>query len=549
VKLRSLAALLAVALSPALAAAQAQTPRVLVLPFSVEASPSGSGLAGAPYWLGEAAAIAITDELGKLGVSAATRTERVAAFEYLQLPPSSSLTRATMIRVGELMGASHLVVGDVQLTDRMNVRARVVDLVSGRQLPDAQADADHAEFFALSARVARGLASAMGLTTSASPAAPAAPASVEQLHAFEDYVKGLVATAPDAQARFLEAALARAPDDARTLLALWQLRTAQGDHTQALAAATRAAASVATSPGSETERRARFAAAQSLIALKRYDDAVRALESLYSVKAASPVSNALGVAQLRKGGQGVNAAAYYFNRAVDEAPDNRADIAFNLGYTYAIAGDATSAVYWLREAVRRQPGDGAAHLILSNMLVAQSKTVEAQRELDLARLLGAADGVPTAPTDKVPRGLERVVSDLDQPARWEALEAPRERDETAGFYVERGRRLIDEHRDLEAIGELRRAIYVSPYLDTPHLMLGRLHQRAGRLDDAVEEFLLALWCRESADGHAGLATAQLAAGKREAAKASADRALALDPANTEAREVIRLLGGAPGGAC
>ena len=64
----------------------------------------------------------------------------------------------------------------------------------------------------------------------------------------------------------------------------------------------------------------------------------------------------------------------------------------------------------------------------------------------------------------------------------------------------------------------------------------------GRLTDASEEYALALWCQETAESHAALASVQLQLGKRDLARASANRALALDPSNAEAREVLRQLG-------
>lgn len=514
--------------------AQVPTPStpVLVIPFVVDAAPGTSGLAGAPYWFGEAAAIALTDELAALGVSAASRDERVGVFDALQLPLNAPLTRATIIRTGEVIGASAIVVGEVRLADRVSVRARVIDLASGRQFADVAADGPPSEFFALFSQVAKGLAANLAKTGPATAAAP--HASVE---AFEDYVKGLVATGPDVQVRFLESALVHPPIDPRTLIALWHARTAQGEHARALEAAGRVPAAARESHA------ARFLAAQSLMALKRYDEAFKALEVLHKDVAAASVSNAIGVLQLRRGGASqAGTPAYFFNRAVDEA---RADpeIAFNLGYAYALAGDASSAVYWLREVVRRKPADGAAHLVLSALLVSQAKTVEAQREFDLAKLLGAAEGASLTPTDRIPRELERLPTDLYPSLVHQSAPAAQEQDQAATYYIERGRRLVDEVRDREAIDELRRAIYVSPYLDEPHLLLGRVLQRTGRLGEAIAEFTLALWCQETADAHASLAGAQLASGKRDAARASAQRALAIDPANVLAKDVMRQLGG------
>jgi Flp pilus assembly protein TadD len=214
----------------------------------------------------------------------------------------------------------------------------------------------------------------------------------------------------------------------------------------------------------------------------------------------------------------------------------------------ATIGDVSSAIYWLREAVRREPADAAAHRVLSAMLVAQGKTVEAQREFDLAKVLGAAE-TAAAPDKSVPKNLERVLPELAPPYEWRHLMiAASDQEQTATFYLERGKRLAEEMRDREAIDELRRAIYVSPYLDRPHILLGRIYQRTGRLNGAAEEFALALWCQETAEAHAGLASVQLQLGKRDLARASANRALVLDPANAEAREVLRQLGlvAAPG---
>jgi tetratricopeptide (TPR) repeat protein len=355
-------------------------------------------------------------------------------------------------------------------------------------------------------------------------------------------VKGLVATSPEIQLQFLDAALQHSPTDARSLLALWEVRTGQGEHQRALDAASRVL------PTSHLAREARFLSAQSMLALKRYDEAFKLLDTLYKERPAAAISNALGVVQLRRGPQATGgSAAFFFNRAVDEGKTDP-DIAFNLGYAYATVGDVSSAIYWLREAVRREPADAAAHRVLSAMLVAQGKTVEAQREFDLAKVLGAAD-TAAAPDKTVPKNLERVLPELAPPFDWRHLTVTvSDQEQTATFYVERGKRLADEMRDREAIDELRRAIYVSPYLDRPHILLGRIYRRTGRLVDASDEFALALWCQETAEAHAGLATVQLLLGKRDLARASANRALVLDPANAEAKEVLRQLGlpAAPG---
>ncbi len=101
------------------------------------------------------------------------------------------------------------------------------------------------------------------------------------------------------------------------------------------------------------------------------------------------------------------------------------DYFFNLGYAYWLERDTQAAIYWLREAVRRNPADGDAHFVLGAALSAAGNAAEASREKELARRLSSTyeewEKRPAA--DAVPKGLERVKSDVELPR-------PRRIDET-----------------------------------------------------------------------------------------------------------------------
>jgi tetratricopeptide (TPR) repeat protein len=512
--------------------------RVLVMPFAAEVEPQAAGGAGAARWLGEAAAVLVTDGLTSLGLGALPRDERVAAFDRLQLPMSAGLTRATMIRIGEIIGASEIVFGEVRLGEKLMVRARIVRLDTGREAPVVTGEATLAEIFPLFERVAGGVASATGRVR----AGAVATGTPLPLEAFENYVKGLVAATPASQQRFLEAAMAQVPKDPRILTALWAVYSAQGLHDKALAAAN------AVPAGSLLSRKARFALALSLIELKRFDGAYKELSTLFTTRPSPALSNALGVVQLRRPAEaGRTPATTYFARAVNDLPDNT-DYLFNLGYAHALAHNSTDALLWLRETVRYDAADGDAHIVMAVVLQAAGRTAEAQRERELARLLGTNVESIGAIGGPVPPGLERIGTDLDlsaSPRVDAAIATPAQRDqrETALFHVARGRELFTARRDREAINELRRAIYLAPYEDAPHLLLGQLFQRGGQLPAAIDEFQVALWCRESLAGRLALADALLESGDRVLARREADRALALAPGNPEALALIKKIGG------
>ena len=65
------------------------------------------------------------------------------------------------------------------------------------------------------------------------------------------------------------------------------------------------------------------------------------------------------------------------------------------------------------------------------------------------------------------------------------------------------RRLFQQENDREAIAELDRALYLSPYLADAHLLLGRIHLRNGRVRDAIDALKISLWSARNGRGAYG----------------------------------------------
>jgi Flp pilus assembly protein TadD len=283
--------------------------------------------------------------------------------------------------------------------------------------------------------------------------------------------------------------------------------------------------------------------------LRRLDEAFASLGALATEQASASVHNNLGVVQLRRGATpGAGRAVYYFTKATEADPGDP-DLYFNLGYAYWSERDAPAAIYWLREAVRRNPLDADAHFVLAAALVATGANVEAARERELAGRLAARYEEwerRGQSADQLPVGLERVRTDLEPPrgvAFDSAITAAAQRDarELTSFYLERGRRLVEQERDAEAASELRKALYLSPYEAEAHLLLGNISLRSGRHDEAVTALRMSLWSREDARARLALAQALVAVGQLAAARVEAQRALALDPASEEARALLAKL--------
>jgi Flp pilus assembly protein TadD len=443
------------------------------------------------YWLSEGSAVLLTDDLTALGVPAIRREDRLRAFSRLRVPPVATLSHATVIRLGQVVRAADVVIGTFTLQGAdLTVRARSIRLDTGRISPDIVERGSETDLLNLFTRLARRLAVEAGAAVT-TPAASSYP----PLAAFEQYIKGLLAESPAAQVAFLNQALRLAPTFERVRISLWDVHNALGDNQQALSIVRQVPF------GDRLARQARFLATVSMLNLGQAPAAFEELLALNREMPDPALLNNLGIAQLHRvaGAPGGKAVSYFGDAVALDGSDP--DLFFNLGYAFWLDRDVQGAIYWLREAVRRNPADDEAHYALGVALQASGNTGEAAREKELARRLSSTYAELEAKqpgANTLPRGLERMKLELDVPAALRvdaAVEAAEQRDQraVASFHLENGRRLFEAGRDPEAIAELRRTVFLAPYDSEAHLLLGRIYVRTGRVQDAIDALTIAVW--------------------------------------------------------
>jgi tetratricopeptide (TPR) repeat protein len=521
-------ALVVLAVVTASRPARAQGVRPLVMPFQASSSePRGD-------WLGELAAVAITRELRAAGVGAIRRDDRLRAMDRLRVPSVPLLSHATVIRLGGAVGATLVVVGRIEATaTELVFRARPIRVDTGFMASEIVARGSRANLFDLAARVGQQL-------VSGTPAPSAGVvASRPPVPAFELFVRSFTASTPAARIALLTDALKQAPglDDAR--FALWDAYTDQGEHQRARTA-------VQTVSSSGDTRRAAFLGAVSDLQLGRYQEASSALSTLQNDHADAALANDLGVVQLRRPGTGPKATDLFREASMLDPTDP--DLFFNLGYAHWIAREYPQAVAALREAVRRDPADGDAHYVLGAALQASGAADESAREKDLARRLSSvySDLDARRRANSVPRGLERLKMTIDGTslARVESAitaSGQREQRELVAFYLSNGRRLFQAERDPEALAELRRVVFLSPYESEAHLLIGRILLRDGRPREAIDTLKISVWSRDTPAARLALAEAYVAAREYAAARTELQAVLAVEPGNSGATALLGTL--------
>jgi tetratricopeptide (TPR) repeat protein/TolB-like protein len=507
-------------------------PAIVVVPFNTEGrDPRG-------YWLREASAVVLTDEFLALGIAAMPRDERLRAFDSLHVPATAPLSHATVIRVGQIVGAMYVVVGSFAIAgDTLTVRARSILLDSGHISTQVVESGPLANLFDIYQRVARRVADGV----------PRGATAVPVLHppvaAFEQYIKGLLAEAPAMKLAFLREALRLSPSLEQARVAIWTVYNELGEHQNALAAVRQVP------PTHALARDAGFLASVSLLQLNRHQESFDTLTELNRAALDGSLLNNLGVVQLRRpavGATGRRAVSYFSDAVAVEGGDS--DLLFNLGYAYWLERDLPNAIQSLREAVRRRPTDDAAHYVLGVALQMSGNTGEGARERELARRLSSeyAEWEKAQPPNTVPKGLERLRTELSAAAfrrvETEIVAAgQRSQQELAAFHIDAGRRAYLSERDDEAVASFRRAVYLSPYDAEAHLLLGRVYLRGGRHQEAVDELTISIWSRDTVAARLALAEAFLQTGNGEGARSELQVVISREPSNAEARRLLARL--------
>lgn len=331
-----------------LALAAADGGAVMVVP------PEGPG-GSSSGWIGAAVAEALPRALQRAGVPAVLASDRRRAQEALGVP-SPGATRATAIRVAESLGATRLVVGSWEL--------RGVDLSLSLRLLDARRGSLSAPLVATGPL--EGLGRAIhGLAWDVALAGPHPPggtrdglvraADAVPFAALRALGEGLAARDAAARTAGARRALALHPGYDEAALVLARLLVEAGTFEEARAAVARVP------PGSPFARDARFLDGVALLGLGRYREADVLYAELAAGQATAAALGNRALARLRD--SPASGSSTLLRQAVEVAPAS-VDLPFNLGWALLVEGDADAAAFWLRGAVRRDPGDAQGRLLL-----------------------------------------------------------------------------------------------------------------------------------------------------------------------------------------
>ena len=514
----------------------APTRTILVFPFENQSARQDLG------WISEGFAEILSSRLVSPRRYVLGREERNEAYEQLGIPLGTPLTLASAYKVAQTLGVGWAVVGHFTVEgDRLTARAQLLSMQDLKLSSPFEAGGELADLVDLQTRLAwRVLAShdtnfTVGTEEDFSGRFPEI-----RLDAFENYIRGILATEGESRVRFLREADRLNPRDHRAAFELGRYYFGAKDYASSAKWLRKLDRKDPNYPESL------FLLGVDEFFLGHEEEAQKAFTALSQQIPLDEVWNNLGVILSRRGHFADALAA--FQRAYQGDPAD-ADFCFNVGLCYWLLGHYSDAARYLGQALKVNDEDLAAHSLLA-VIFSRLGNLEGQRaelqwlaahEDNSAPKVVDSDVVPQARIKKhfdgrafkllalaVGNALEESVSHLP----------PGEHGEV---HLSRGKQFLSEGRLAEAERELDEAAFLLGRSSEAHLVLGQLYEAQGKHREAAQELQSALKLDDNAVTHLWLAHVYLSLNQPTAAFDHSQAALSLDPGNRDAERLIEAI--------
>jgi tetratricopeptide (TPR) repeat protein len=475
---------------------------LLVLPFENASKVPGLD------WIGEAFSEVLGQRMASASLYTIARGDRLYAFERASVPANLRPSRETLFRIGQEMDADYMVLGSYRYDGQtFSGTTQLLDVKRLHLSPEMTESGPLVKIIEVQDALAWDLLRTIDPHFSIPRAQFLAGSPAIRLDAFENYIRGMIASSRQEKIAKLREAVRINPDYTMAIMQLGKTYFAGREYESAASWFSKIPRTDATG------REANFYAGLSYYYAGQYERAENAFSFLAEQFPLTEVYNNLGVVEARRGRKG---AVQYFQKAVDADP-NDADYRFNLGVALFKSGDSAGAVRELSESAKLRPGDAEA--------------------VTLAEQISKA-GPANAATRQI---YERIKRNYDETSfRQLAMEiqnatelrlSKTDPQTHAAYHVEHGCDLLSHGFTVEAAQELREAVQLDPSNPAAHAALAEALEGGNDIVGARSEAQASLKLKPSVQAYVVLARLDLRDNKLDMAMQNVDRALALDGNN------------------
>ena len=493
---------------------------LVVLPF--ENTSKAPGL----EWISESFPEVLGKRLASPLLYIVSREDRSYAFDRAGIPANLHLSRATLYRIAEQMDADLVVLGAYSFDgQRFTARAQLLDMKALSLSPEQVESGALVKLIDIQTALAWDLLRLVNPNALPSRDQFVAAAGAIRLDAFENYVRGVIATSRPVKIKHFRDAIRLSPDYTMAILQLARTYFDERDYEQA-------ATWFARVPRSDpAAREANFYLGLAAYYMGDFAKSEEAFDFVASRLPLTEVYNNLGVVSGRRGKR---AEIDYFQKTV-KADASDPDYHFNLGVALYRAGDFAGASRQLRETLSLRPTDSEAKSLLDSIAAggvgraSDSAAQSGRTKIPMARIKRNYDET----------SFQQLALEIQNAA--EARLAKTDPRSHAEFHVARGREFLAKGFNAEAERDFREAIQLDPTSSAAHLGLARsledINDGSARTEAEAALRLEPI----STEAMLVLARLDLKSNQPQAAEEYVDRALALEPNNSAALALKRTI--------
>jgi tetratricopeptide (TPR) repeat protein len=512
--------------SPASMPAMTPGKLLLVLPFANRTDQPNLD------WISEAVPEVLNQRLGSAGFMPISRDDRLYALDHLGLPTTFQPSRASAIRLAQMLDADYVIVGSFSTSgSRFQAKAQVLKMDALHLSAPLQEEADMTHLVDVLNSLAWGLAKQIDPHFAVARDTFVAAGNGIRVDVFENYIRGLVEVDPAEQIRHLKEAVRLDPGFAPALFALGKAYFA---NQQFDLAATTLGRLTRNDPNA---READFDRGLAYFYLGTYVKAEDAFAFVSQQLPLPEVVNNQGVAAARRGLD----ATSFFQQAVTADP-NDPDYQFNLAIALNKKKDVAGALAAIGQTLKLRPSDTEAQAFQAALRAEPSHptptSAPASSRVNAAFDPEAAAG--NAPLERIKRTFNEAsfrqaafeMEQMDQ-ERLAALPAPKQ----AAALTDAGMRFFDQGLILEAERKFKAALEVQSDYAAARAGLALVREREGDPKEARVEANQSLQVQPNVTAYLVLARLDLGANQKPEAAADVSSALKLEPQNPVAQKI------------